>query len=123
MRRSAASRDIHRERGEGFVARGHLLVNRQQYERVFADGNKLRGAHFWFKSKDNLWWLGVIHTVDSAGKRFVVRFLDSPGPVKLMLHPELYSTDPSACRCSWCLQRHKSSRVAAGVQRHCIDLA
>ena len=45
MRRSAASREIHRERGERFVTRGHLLVSRQQFERVFADGNKLLGAH------------------------------------------------------------------------------
>ena len=79
MRRSAASREIHRERGERFVTRGHLLVSRQQFERVFADGNKLLGAHLWFKSSDNLWWLGVIRSIGSADTPFVIRFLDNPG--------------------------------------------
>ncbi len=120
MRRSAAAREIYRERGEWFVARGHLLVPRHQYERAFADSSKLRGAHVWFKSKDDLWWLGVIHSVGSTDKPYIVRFLDTPGPVKVMLRPEWYSIDPSARRFSWCLQRHKSGGVVAGVLRHSI---
>ena len=124
MRRGAASRGIHRERGERFVARGHLLLSRQQYERGFADGSKRLGVPLWFKSSANLWWPGVIHSVGSDDTPFVVRVLDNPSPVKVMLRPELYSTDLSACRFSWCLQQHMSSRgVAAGVQRHSIDPA
>ena len=90
-------------------------MTRKQYERVFSDRSKLRGAYFWFKSRDNLWWLGIIHTVGSANEPFVVRFLDEPGPVKILLRPELYSTDPSAERFSWCLQYRKSSGIASGV--------
>ena len=66
MRRSAPSREIHRERGECFVTRGHLLVSRHPFERVFAVSDKLLGAHLWFKSSDNLWWLGVISSIGSA---------------------------------------------------------
>ena len=70
------------------------------------------------------WWLGGIRSVGSADMSFLVRFLDNPGPVKVMLRPELYSTDPSACRYSGCLQRHRSCRgIVAGVRRHGIGLA
>ena len=70
----------------------------------------------WYKDKDSHWWLGIIHTVDSTREPFVIRFLDDPGPVRLILRPELYSTDATAARFSWCLQRRKSGGILDGVR-------
>ena len=119
MRRSAAARELHRNRGERFVANGYQFVTRQQFERVFLnDRDKLRGAYFWFRDRDLLWWLGIIHKVGSADEPYIVRFLDDPGPIRIALRYELYSTDPSAGRFSWCLQYRKSSGVVSGVKQH-----
>ena len=115
-RQGAALREIHRERGERFVAKGYGLVSRKQYLRTFSDPKKLRGAHLWYKDKDSHWWLGIIHTVGSTREPFVIRFLDDPGPVRLILRPELYSTDATAARFSWCLQRRKSGGILDGVR-------
>ena len=123
MRLCAAARELHRERGERYVAKGQQLVPHSQYERLFSDTSKLRGAHVWFKNRDDLWWLGIIHEVGSAGRPSIIRFLDDPGPVKIILQPALYSTDPDARRFSWCLQRHKASGSAAGLQRRDEDSA
>lgn len=51
----------------------------------------------------------------SVNEPFGVRFLDDPGPVKVTLRPELYSTDPPAERFFWCLQYHKSSGIVSAL--------
>ena len=122
MRRGTALREIHRERGERFVAKGYDLVSREQFLRTFSDPGRLKGAHMWYKSKDSRWWLGVIHTVGSEHEPSVVRFFDDPGPVKIVLRPDLYSTDAAAARSSWCLQRRKSGGILEGV-RHAAHVS
>ena len=72
MRRSAAVKELQQERGERFVAKGQQLVPRSQYERLFADTSKLRGAHVEFKICDDLWWLGIIREAGSADRPFFV---------------------------------------------------
>ena len=116
MRQGAALREIHRERGERFVAKGYGLVSRKQFLRTFSHDSRLKGAHVWYKDKDSRWWLGVIHTVGSVDMPFVVRFLDDPGPMKIALRRELYSTESTAARFSWCLQRRKSGGILDGVR-------
>lgn len=115
-RQGAALREIHRERGERFVAKGYDLVPREQFARTFSDPCRLKGAHVWYKDKGSRWRLGVIHTVGCASLPFVVRFFDDPGPMKIALRRELYSTDAAAARFSWCLQRRKSGGVLEGVR-------
>lgn len=105
MQRCAATRELHRERGERFVAKeGKYLALRRRDERLSADASKLRGAHIWFKKDDNRLWMGILHEVGSTDRPFVVRLLDNPGPVKVTLQPTPYSTDRTAARMSWCLQ-------------------
>ena len=69
----------------------------------------------WYKDKYSHWWFGIIHTVGSASKPFVIRFFDDPGRVRLALRLELYSTDATAARFSWSLQRRKSGGILDGV--------
>ena len=106
-------RETHRERGERFVAKGYGFVSRSQFLRTFSDPGKLKGAHVWYKDKDSRWWLGIIHTVGSACEPSVIRLYDDPGPVKNVLRLEMYSTDATAARFSWCLQRRKSEFLMA----------
>ena len=104
------------------MAKGYDLVSREQFLRTFSDPGRLKGAHVWYKSKDSRWWLGVIHTVGSDHEPSVVRFFDDPGPVKIVLRPDLYSTDAAAARSSWCLQRRKSGGILEGF-RHAAHVS
>ena len=85
----AATRELHRARGERFIAAGYRLVPLHVYRRVFASSPKdLKGAYFWFKASDGLWWQGLIHTVGSSDSAHTVRFLDAAGPVRLRLQDD-----------------------------------
>ena len=122
MRVHAALRELERERGKRFITSGYQLVPPAVYKTVFASSpQRLKGAYFWFKANDGLWWLGLIHTVGSNGAAHVVRFLDAAGPVRLRLQDEFYSIDPDAPRFSWCLQRHRSQSVSRGVHHNADD--
>lgn len=83
-RRGAAATELHRDRGGSFVADGFQFVAHQQYERVSSDRSKLRFAYFWYKKRDNISWLGIIYTLESASEPFVVWFLKDLGPVKII---------------------------------------
>ena len=118
----AASRELHRARGERFIAAGYRLVPPNVYRRVFASSPKdLKGAYFWFKANDGLWWQGIIHTVGSSDSPYTVRFLDAAGPVRLRLQDDYYTTDPDAPCFSWCLQQHSSKSVFRGVHHNADD--
>ena len=54
--------------------------------------------------------------------KYLVRFLDDPGPIKLPLPPARYTTSTGAVRGSWCLQVHLASAFARGVQRNVDSL-
>lgn len=82
------------------------------------DARKLRGTRIWFMNSDYLRRLGIIHEVNSTDRPFVVRSLDDPGPIKVILKPTSYSTDPAAGCFSWCRERQRAGGGTAGWQSH-----
>jgi len=122
MRVYAAARELHRARRERFITAGYRLVPPDVFQNVFASSPKhFKGAYFWFKANDGLWWLGLIHTVGSKDNAHTVRFLDAAGPVRLRLQDDRYTTDLKAPRFSWCLQQHSSKSIFRGVQHNADD--
>lgn len=82
------------------MAKGCGFVPRSEFLPTLSDSSKLKGSHVWYKDKDCRWSFWIIHTVGSASEPFAVRFSDDPGSVKIVLHPELYSTDAATARFS-----------------------
>ena len=118
LRIGAAHRELSRQRGERFLPAGYDYVSLARYRRHFSAFPLPSGAHFWYKSQDGLWWLGKIAKLLPPGDRYIVRFLDDPGPVHLTLSPSQYSTALDGVAASWCLQLHKGSAIAPGILRH-----
>eukprot|EP00752_Nemacystus_decipiens_P004782 g4353.t1 len=124
MRVGSAQREIARSKGERFLAEGYALVPHHLWTRRFRVSTLPTGAYFWYKSSDNLWWLGKIsRSVDAspstpAADRYIVRFLDDPGPIALTLSPTLYSIALGAPSGSWCLQCHRQPGATRGVLRN-----
>ena len=61
------------------------------------------------------WKISASTTED---KVYLVRFLDDPGPIKLLLPPARYTTSTGAVRGSWGLQIHIASAFPRGIQRN-----
>lgn len=76
---------------------------------------KLRRTSFWFKNGDNLYFLDIFYNVGSANDFFVVRYLNDPSLVNIMLRLGLY---PPAEQFSWRIQYRKSSALLSGVRHH-----
>lgn len=95
---------------------------RGQFLRKSSDPSTRKGAHVWNKDIDSRWWLGIIGgTVTFADQPFIMRCFDYPGPVKIVLCPELCSIDAADARFSWRLQRRKSGGILDGI-RHTAHL-
>ena len=123
MRIGAAKRELFRNNGERFLAPGCACVPRAKWLRLYRDTVLPKGAHFWYKSGDRLWWLGKIIANTTEDGVYLVRFLDDPGLIKLPLPPAryTYTTSTGAVRGSWCLQVHVASTFSRGVQRNVHD--
>ena len=118
MRIGAAQRELSRNNGERFLAPGYACVPRADWLRRYHDTVLTKGAHFWYKGDDGLWWLGKISASTIEDKVYLVHFLDDPGPIKLPLPPARYTTSTGAVRGSWRLQVHIASRFPRGIQRN-----
>eukprot|EP00752_Nemacystus_decipiens_P015617 g13940.t1 len=124
MRVGSAQPEIARSKGVRFLAEGYALVPHHLWTRRFRVSTLPTGAYFWYKSSDNLWWLGKIsRSIDvspstPAANRYIVRFLDDSGPIALTLSPTLYSIALGAPSGSWCLQCHRQPGVTRGVLRN-----
>ena len=42
-----------------------------------------KGAHFWYKDDDRLWWFGKISASTTEDGVYLARILDDPGTIKL----------------------------------------
>ena len=73
------------------------------------------GASIWYHSFDGSWWLGKIKQPSDAPGRYVVRFLDNPGPALIDLPESAYNTALHAPCGSWCLQTHGRTNPFQGV--------
>ena len=80
MRKGAAARELAREHSARFVVAGYRLVSRAQYLLSFRRKRLTKGAYFWYKAQDSLWWLGKIHAPGpDSDDGYYIRFLDDPG--------------------------------------------
>ena len=119
MRKHSAQRELHRTQGLRFVHNGYTLVSFEQFDSTFSEGPLPKGAYFWYRADDHSWWLGKIAGIDTERSDvYIVRFLDDPGPARVTLRTDLYSTHPSAPPASWCLQTHRHSPLTRGVFRN-----
>ena len=118
MRIGAAQRELYRNNGKRFLAPGYAFVLRAEWLRRCSDTVLPKGAHFWYKSDNGLWWLGKISASTTEDGVYLVRFLDDPGPIKLPLPPARYTTSTGAIRGSWCLEVYEASAFPRGIQRN-----
>ena len=118
MRKGAAARELAREHSARFVVAGYHLVSRAQYLLSFRRKRLPKGG-FWYKAQDSLWWLGKIHApVPDSNDGYYIRFLDDPGPLRIILDDAYYTEAPSARRGSWCLQRHDTGNIDDAILRN-----
>ena len=103
---------------ERFSVPGYACVPRAEWLRRYRDTVLPKGAHFWYKGDDGLWWLGKITASTTEDGVYLVRLLDDPGPFKLPLPPARYMNSTGAVRGSWCLQVHEASAYPRGIQRN-----
>ena len=120
MRIKAAQRELSRNNGERFLAPGYACAPRADWLRRYHDKVLPKGAHFWNKGDDGLWWLGKISASTTEDKVHLVRFLDDPGPIKVPIAPARYTTAAGDIRGSWCLQVHIASAFPQGIQRDVV---
>ena len=57
MRIGAAQRELFRNNGERFLAPGYACDPRADWLHRYHDTVLPKGAHFWYKGDDGLWWL------------------------------------------------------------------
>ena len=118
MRIGAAQHELSGNNGGRFLAPGYACDTRADWLRRYHDTVLPKGAHFWYKGDDGLWWLGQISASTTEDKVYPVRFLDDPVPIKLPLPLARYTTSTGAVRGSWCLQVHMTSAFSRGIQRN-----
>ena len=80
-----------------------------------------KGARFWYKGDDGLWWLKKISASTTEDGVSLAQILDDPGPFKLPPFPARYTTSAGAVRGSRCLQVHVASAFYRGIQRKVDD--
>ena len=118
MRIGAAQCELSRNNGERFLAPDYACVPHADWFRRYHDKVLPERAHVWYKGDDRLWWLGKISASTTEDKVYLVRFLDDPGPIKLLHPPARYTTCTGAVRGFWCLQGHIASPFPRGIQRN-----
>ena len=116
LRYWAGTPDQHRQTNRLYRRMRHAEWLRRYHDTVLP-----KGAHFWYKGDDGLWWLGKISARTTEDGVYLVRLLDDPGPIKLPLSPARYTTSTGAVRGSWCLQVHVANAFSRGVQRNVDD--
>ena len=93
LRYWAGTPDQHRQTNRLYRRMRHAEWLRRYHDTVLP-----KGAHFWYKGDDGLWWLGKISARTTEDGVYLVRLLDDPGPIKLPLSPARYTTSTGAVR-------------------------
>ena len=60
MRIGAAQHELSRNNGQRFLVPGYVCAPRAEWLRRDRDTVFSKGAHFWYKGDDGLWWLGKL---------------------------------------------------------------
>ena len=90
--------------------------------RCYRDTVLPKGARFWYKGDNGLWWLeNKISASTTEDGVSLAHVLDDPGAFKLPLFPARYTTSSGAVRGIWCLHVHVASAFSRGVQRKVDD--
>ena len=109
------AREIARAKGERHLPGSYRLVTNDVYRARFLSAPLPIGASIWYHSFDGSWWLGKIKQPSDAPGRYVVRFLDNPGPALIDLPESANNTALHAPCGSWCLQTHGRTNPLQGV--------
>ena len=80
MRIGAAQRELSRNNGERFLAPGYACVPRADWLRRYHDTVLPKGARYWCKGDDGLWWLGKISASTTENRVYLV---SSPDDTRL----------------------------------------
>ena len=112
---NAAAREIVRVKGERHLSGSYRLVTNDVYRTRFLSAPLPIGASIWYHFFDGSWWLGKIKQPSNVLGRYVVRFLDNPGPALIDLPETAYNTALHAPRGSWCLHTHGRTNPLQGV--------
>ena len=107
--------------GSAFLAPGYGCAPRAEWLRCYRNTMLPKGAHYWYKGDDGLWWLEKISASTTEDGVYLAQILDDPGPFKLPLFPARYTTSAGAVRGSSYLQVHVASAFSRGVQRNVDD--
>ena len=117
LRINAATREIARPKGEHHLLGSYRLVTNDGYRARFLFAPLPIGASIWYHSVDGSWWLCKIKQLSNVLGRYVVQFLDNPGPALIDLPESAYNTALHAPCGSWCLQTHGRTNPLQGVLR------
>ena len=115
LQTNAAARKIARANGERHLPGSYRLVTNDVYRTRFLSAPLPIGASIWYHSFDGSWWLGKIKQPSNILGRYVVRFLDNPGPALIDLPESAYNTALHAPCGSWCLQTQGRTNSLQGV--------
>ena len=115
LRITAAAREIARSKGERHLPGSYRLVADNVYHARFRTAPLPIGASIWYHSFDGSRWLGKIKQPPDNSGRYVIRFLDNPGPALVELPESANNTALHAPCGSWCLQTHGRSNPLLGV--------
>ena len=74
MRIGAAQRQLSGSNGERFLSPGYACVPRADGLRRSHDTVLPKGAHFWYKGDDRVWWLEKFSASTTEDKVSLVRF-------------------------------------------------
>ena len=115
LRINAAAREIARAKGERHLPGSYRLVTNDGYRTRFLSAPLPIGASIWYHSFDGSWWLEKIKQPSNVRGRYVVRFLDNPGPALIDLPESVYNTALHTPCGSGCLQTHGRTNPLEGV--------
>ena len=117
----AVQGELSRINGERLLAPGYACVPHAEWLCRYRDTVLPKGAHFWYRGDDGLWWLRKISAITTEDGVYLVRFLDGPVPIKLPRPPARYTNSTGAARGSWCLQVHEASAFPREIQRNVYE--
>ena len=115
LRINAATRKTARANGERHLPGSYRLVTNDVHRARFLSAPLPIGASICYHSFDGSWWLRNIKQPSDAPGRYVVRFLNNPGPALIDLPESPYNTALDAPCGSWCLQTHGRTNPLQGV--------
>ena len=115
LRINAAAREIARTKGECHLPGSYRRVSDDISRARFMSDPLPVVASIWYHSFHGSWWLGKVKQPPNDSGRYVIRFLDNPGPALITLPESAYNTALHAPCGSWCLQAHGRSNPLQGA--------